>query len=227
MDRPGLAPDPEVGADHPPVAHQQRHNPLGRVARNGKANALGHGDDGGVDADHLAPSVHQRPTGVSRVERCIRLDDVFDRPPGLRPHGAADGTNHTGGDRRLEPERMPDGDHQLADAELRGVAQGRVGETGPDRAQQRKVGVRVLPDQARLDAGPVAQGQLVVLDGARHVTVGQCIAIRGDDHPGTHLRDSNHGRPDRVDHADDSLRVGVQKLDVGKHCQARTQFKRG
>src|SRR5699024_12080971 len=37
------------------------------------------GDDSAVDADDLAVHVHQRPTGVTRVDRCVRLHGIDNR----------------------------------------------------------------------------------------------------------------------------------------------------
>ena len=52
-----------------------------RVDRDGKADAgvgAGRGKDGGVDADHAAGGVEQRPAGVAGIDGRIGLDDVGD-----------------------------------------------------------------------------------------------------------------------------------------------------
>src|SRR5207237_9096782 len=89
VDRPGLTGDAEVGAYHTAVSNQHRDDALGGVARHGKTDALGHGDDRGVDAHHLAAGIDQRATGIPRIERGIGLDDVLDGAPALGAHGAA------------------------------------------------------------------------------------------------------------------------------------------
>ena len=60
--------------------------------------------------------VDQRPAGVAGIERRIGLDHVADQAPVLRPQPATDGADDAGRHRRLEAERVADGDGDLAAA---------------------------------------------------------------------------------------------------------------
>jgi hypothetical protein len=46
-------------------------DPAGGVARNGKTDALGRPDDGGIDPDDLALRIDQRASGVAGIERRV------------------------------------------------------------------------------------------------------------------------------------------------------------
>src|SRR5439155_2948800 len=63
VDGPGLTGDAEVGADHTAVSNQHRDDALGGVAGHGKTDALGHGDDRGVDAHLLTAGIVYLSTG--------------------------------------------------------------------------------------------------------------------------------------------------------------------
>ena len=105
---------PQVGPAHPPLADQQPGHPAPGVDGDGEADPLGPGGDGRVDADHPPPGVHQRAPGVAGVERGVGLDHVLDQaPPVGRREGAPQGADHPGGDRRLQPVGVADGDRQL------------------------------------------------------------------------------------------------------------------
>ena len=123
---------------------------LGEVARHGKADAergAAFGDDGGVDADHLAVHVEQRAAGIALVDRGVGLDVAVVRA-GLDVAVAC--RTIPSGDRTAEPERVADRHHPVAD--LGGVAVAELDErqrvAGVD-LQQRQVGLAVGADDRR------------------------------------------------------------------------------
>ena len=68
--------------------------PPGCIGRDRKTDSLGHGNDGRIDAHHLAGGINQRPAGIPRVERRCVLDDIFDQPPLGASQGPSQGTDH-------------------------------------------------------------------------------------------------------------------------------------
>src|SRR3989442_15433027 len=113
VDRPGLTGDAEGGTDDAAVANQDGDDALGGVARDGKTDALRHGDDRGIDAHHLAARIDQRATGIPGFGRGTGLDNVLDRPAALGAHRAADGADNAGRHAGLKTEGMPNRNHQL------------------------------------------------------------------------------------------------------------------
>src|SRR5205823_14738769 len=75
-DRHAAAVQAEVAADDAAVLDELRQQVLGRVDRDREADALGGQDDGRVDADHLAPAVHERAAAVAGVEGGVRLNHI-------------------------------------------------------------------------------------------------------------------------------------------------------
>ena len=113
-DRHLLGRDADKAAPDPAVLQQLCHHERRGVAGDGEADVVGAGDDGGVDAHHLAPGRDQRAAGVAGVQRRVGLDKILDQPAGVAAQGAADGGDHAGGDGGLEPQRVADRHHQLA-----------------------------------------------------------------------------------------------------------------
>ena len=81
------------------------------------------GLDLGVDPDHAAVRVDQRAAGVAGVDRRVGLDHVRDREAVGRLDLALQGGDDAAGDGAVEPERVADRDHRVADFDLRGVAE--------------------------------------------------------------------------------------------------------
>ena len=63
--------------------HQLSRNELCGIDAHGEAKPLGGQNDRRIDADNLASKNDQRPAGVARIQRSIRLDDVIDQPAGF------------------------------------------------------------------------------------------------------------------------------------------------
>src|SRR6516165_5184063 len=71
------------------------------------------GEDGGIDADHVAVDVEGRAAGIAFVDRRIDLNEVV---VGAGPDITATGRDDTGGHRAAEAERIADREHPVADA---------------------------------------------------------------------------------------------------------------
>ena len=119
------------------------------------------GGDGGVDADYLAGGVDERAAGVAGVDRGVGLDRGLAGAVVAEAGLAVDGADDAGGHRSFQAERGADGQHRVADLELRGPAE-------RERAQSRGVGGRDLE-----------YGEVVVLVGADDVGVDRA-AVRQD-----------------------------------------------
>ena len=87
---------------------------LGHVGGNGKANALGEVNDGGIDADDFAAQIEERASRVARIDRRVRLNEIFvsREIDVFSPDSAHDAE----GDGSVQPEGISDGKHRLADA---------------------------------------------------------------------------------------------------------------
>ena len=80
------------------------------------ALALAAGLDLCVHADHLPLRIEERPAGVAVIQRGVGLDHMRDRQLVRRLDPSLDSAHDAGGDRPVEPERVPDRDHLVADA---------------------------------------------------------------------------------------------------------------
>src|SRR5439155_209163 len=77
---------------------------LGGVDPHGEADALRREDHRGVDADHAARGIHQRPARVPGVERGVGLDHVVDQSPRHGAERAPQRAHHAGRDGALKAE---------------------------------------------------------------------------------------------------------------------------
>src|SRR3989475_6138756 len=82
-------------------------------ARRGTTRA----EDRGVDADHSAARVEERPARAAGVDRGVGLDDVAEPAAIRRPELAPERAHDADGERVVEPERVADGEDALADEE--------------------------------------------------------------------------------------------------------------
>jgi len=106
-----------------------------------------------VDSDDLAVLVDQRATGVALVDRRIGLDDLVDRESVGGAHRALQRADDARCHRPLEPKRVADRDHGIADYDL-----GRVGERkgvkrgcGGIDLEERDVTRGIRSDEGRVD----------------------------------------------------------------------------
>ena len=73
-----LPDDADVAPAHPAVPDQARCDELRRIRGNRKTDPLRSGDDRGIDPDHFGARVHERSARISRIQRCVRLNDAVD-----------------------------------------------------------------------------------------------------------------------------------------------------
>ena len=223
----------------------------GGVGRDGKAQPFGYraavaaAHDQGVDADHFAGQVDQRPAGVALVDGGIGLDQVFDLVALAGIDRAPGGADHAHGDRVLEiAQRRADGDDRLTRVERVRIAQRRHGRAPAVRLEHRQVGVNIRADQLACCWLPSAR-MIGQIGGAfHHVVVGQHIALLGDEHPAAaglpragrppkghlpgHRADhGDHCRPNLLHHlGDGGLHVGAAHKQAGCRFILRCGWQR-
>ena len=186
----------------------------GGVDRDGEAesrHALAE-ELGGVDPDEVAARIDERPARVARADRGVGLDERF---AAERAPGTIDGGDDPGGDGTLEAERIADGDRELADLELIGVAERRDGRIGDGNADDRDVEPDVAPEDGARDLASVGEAHLHGARGADDVRVGEDHPIATDHHPrpGAELRhdDAHHRGRHLSGDADDGLLLGGER----------------
>ena len=74
--------------------------------------------------DHPPARIEQRAAGIARIDRRIGLDDVRHLVAGTRRQAPAQRADHPEGQRLVEPERIADGECELADLEIGRTADG-------------------------------------------------------------------------------------------------------
>ena len=112
--------------------------------------------DGAVDADELAPEVHQRAAGVARIDGGVGLDEVL---VAVRVDaGAPQAADDAGGDGVLQAERIADGDDEVADLELGGVAERHLREAFRRNLEHGDVRRHVAADHRGGQVAAVLQG---------------------------------------------------------------------
>ena len=72
-------------------------------------------------------------------------------------HGAAQGTDHTGGHACLEAERISDGNRHLAHTQFFRIRQAHIRKLGPINPDNREISVRVIANQLCPVLAPVWQ----------------------------------------------------------------------
>jgi hypothetical protein len=95
--------------------------------------------DGGVDADHLAAQVEQRPAGIAAVDGGIGLDEIVEWP--LADVAASRAHDASGGG-AAQPEGVADGQHPVAHIRCVGIAPGHEGSGAECRTRSTAMSVR-------------------------------------------------------------------------------------
>src|SRR5215467_11956273 len=157
---------------------------LHRRSRDGKGDAYRAargGEDGGIDADHVAVDVEGRAAGIAFVDRRIDLNEVVVR---TGPNVATTGRDDTRRHRAAEAERIADREHPVADA--RGlVREVDVGEVAAALdLDQGDVGTRIGADHLGGVGLAVVSRDLDGVGLVDHVVVGHRIAISSDEEAG-------------------------------------------
>ena len=154
----------------------------GHVDRDGKPDALAVGDDGRVDAHHLAVQVQQRSAAVARVDGGVGLDEIV---IGTGADDAALGADDAGRNGLLQAEGTADGHHPFADLQVRGAAQAGHGQValGLD-LDQGQVGLRIAADDLGLELALVLEFYLDVVGVFDDMVVGDDVTALVNDKPG-------------------------------------------
>ena len=131
------------------VFFQVIHVALRFVHGDRKADALRAGDDRGIHADHAAVAVHERPAGIARIDRGIRLDEAAHFLPWrIRIYLRRDRARKAGDDAEghgifEHAERVSDGDDALPKLQLLRIAELKKGQFVGFDLQDRDVVDRV------------------------------------------------------------------------------------
>ena len=163
------------------VLDQLFADPLGEVNRDGESHALVPAvvrGDRGVDSDHLAVEVDQRPAAIAGIDRGIGLDVIFT----VDADSASGGADDAGSDRALQPERLAEGQHPIAN--LHGAAVAELGDGQGFFAldvNQGQVAGRIGLDVEPLELAAIGQSHHDLSAAADDVVVGEDHAAGIDD----------------------------------------------
>ncbi len=175
-----LTADPEPSATHATVAYERHGHPLGGGGGNGKTNALRGHDHRGIDADHLAARVDQRPARIAGIERCIGLQNVVQQAAGAGSHRAAERTDDPRRDGVGKTVRTADRNGDLPDPDVGRIGQATPGEIRRAHLQDGEVGIGIVADDLRGGAAAIRQGHLDGGGAARDMAVRDEIAVGRD-----------------------------------------------
>ena len=170
------------------------------AGRNGEADAVaaaGAREDRRVDADQAPADVDERAAGIARIDGRVGLDEeLIVGDADLRARQRRDDALRDG---LADAERIADGENEIADLELLGIAElDRRQRGGALQAEHGKVGALVAQHDLGLELAPV---------GERHLHLGHVLddVVVRDDEPGgvdDHPRAegalhalARHGRP--------------------------------
>jgi hypothetical protein len=140
--------------------------------------------DGSIDADKLAPQVHQRAAGIPRIDGRIRLYEILISL--LADSGATKGTDNTRRNSLAETEWIAHSDHEITDIEPIAIAH----LDGLERmrslqAEYGQICARVTPDELSHYAAPVLRHYLYGRGLRNYVVCSQHVALLlVDDDPG-------------------------------------------
>ena len=165
------------------VLDQAVHHLAGGGHRNGEADpeaAAAARVDRGVDAEQVAVDVDQRAARIAGVDRRVGLDEVLEDVDAERV--AAERADDAGGHRLADAERIADRQHDVADLQPVGVAEGDHRQLVEVDLEDGDVRFGVAADRPRLGAAPVAEQHLDIVGALDHVVVGEQVAGRRDDH---------------------------------------------
>src|ERR1051326_2363660 len=216
------------------VANQSAGYELRRVNRGRKADALRRQDHRRVHTDHFATRVDERATRVTRVERRVGLNNRVHQTSRARAQRPTERAHHACRDAVLEPVRITDRQHELANTNLLRLAEmsgHKVRCIDPDYGE---IGIRVVADQLRLVLVAVRDRDFNLRCAMDDVTVRQNETVRRKDKTrSTAARFLWHARiisasivccllyfdiDDRRAHAlgrrDYGSRIGIQQLSV-------------
>src|SRR6266850_3343558 len=113
--------DPEPRTEEFAVLDQLWNDAVDRVDRHGKSDS-GEGPARAynlrIHADQSTGAIEQWPTGVSRIDGGISLNNPFNRPVRQGLDRPPQSTHHAGRQRMIQAERIPDRQYFLSDAQI-------------------------------------------------------------------------------------------------------------
>ena len=177
LGRHGLDRDAEPSAHDAPVLLELREDLLQHPARDREPDRIRLRVDRGVDPNHLAREVEQRPARVAGIDRGVGLDEVV---VGSLADVASGRAHDASRDGVIEAERVSDRDHPVAGQEL--VDRRAAAPRSPLglRADQRDLGLRVGADHGRFGARAVLEHDVDPLDVGDDVVIGDDQARLGE-----------------------------------------------
>jgi hypothetical protein len=132
---------------------------------------------------HNQPAArNQRPPGIARVQRRVRLDHAVQQPTAAGAQGAAQRADDPGRDGAGESQRIADGDDKLTNAQRCRDAKFGVRQAGARQAKNRDIGRRIVADERRVEALAIGQARLQAGGPRDDMAVGEDIAVRSEDH---------------------------------------------
>ena len=173
----------EETADDMAVVHNLIHHALGKIHGNGKTHALipaAAGKDRGVDADQFAFRVYERAARIAGVDSCVGLNEVFIVLDAKI--GAARGAHDSHGDGLADAKGIADGEREIADLYLGGIAQRNRGQVIRVNFQDGDVRLGISANDLGGEFALVTQRDFDVRRSVNHVIVGENVAVGADDY---------------------------------------------
>ena len=134
-----------------------------------------------IHADDSTSRIDQRAAGVAGVERGVGLDNVVDQAAGIGTEGTPECADHACRYRGLKSVGIADGDYELSDAKLLGIAKGSGGEAGFVNTRivegTREIASRIVSNGSCRHAAPIGQRDLDAARVMDDVAVGKNQAI--------------------------------------------------
>ena len=147
----------------------------------GEAQSLRRQNHHRVHADDFAARIDQRPAGIARIQRRVRLDEIVHEPARLRAERPAQRAHHARRHRVLEAVGIADGDGELAHAQLVGIPEAHRLQVRRVNADDRQVRVRVRADEMRIGPATVGERDFNPLRAMHDVAVRENKTVRRDD----------------------------------------------
>ncbi len=144
------------------VGDELRDDAIDGVDGDGEGDAgglIGAACDSGVHADEPAGGVEKRSARVAGVDGGVGLNNVFDGQFSERHDSPAQRADDAGGERLIEPERIADGHHRLADLQVIARAQWNGAELGSGKVdlEDGQVLVGCGADESGVECGLIAK----------------------------------------------------------------------
>src|SRR5882724_256385 len=178
--------DSHVAVRHLAILNQLFHRGTHDLRRNSESHPRERTrgrDEECVDPNHLAARVHQRTTGVARVNGRIRLNELPRLASVVRRQiGTVQRADDAACHREAESERITERQNGLAWMQLGGVAPGRVRQVVAVHFNDREVGQRICAYHLGGKNPAIAHGYANVGRAIDHVVVRDNVAVGRNDH---------------------------------------------